>query len=63
MAIIDILNNEQFHVSVDDVRNHIQIECSSTGYRPKYVSVFVESYSELDEIIAALTRAREYLVK
>ncbi len=63
MAIIDIFNNEQLHVSADDVRHHVQIEVSSTGYRPKYVSLFVENFSELDEIISALTRAREFLVK
>ncbi|MFC5530590.1 hypothetical protein [Cohnella yongneupensis] len=42
-------------------KQHVQLELSSSGYRPKFVTHYIESRSELDELIAALEQARAHL--
>ncbi|MFD0671257.1 hypothetical protein [Cohnella sp. GCM10027633] len=42
-------------------KKHVQLELSSSGYRPKFVTHYIESRDELDELIAALERARAHL--
>jgi hypothetical protein len=56
-----IYSNENIDISADNEKNHVHIELSSSGYRPKFVSHFIESVTELDQIIAALQEARTYL--
>lgn len=42
-------------------KKHLQLELSTSGYRPKFVTHYIESRAELDELIAALERARDQL--
>ncbi len=42
-------------------KRHVQLELSTSGYRPKFVTHYIESRAELDELIAALQQARAYL--
>jgi hypothetical protein len=56
-----IYSNENIDISADNEKNHVHIELSSSGYRPKFVSHFIESVTELDQIIAALQEARTYI--
>lgn len=42
-------------------KKHVQLELSSSGYRPKFVTHYIESRDELNELIAALEKARAHL--
>lgn len=42
-------------------KRHVQLELSTSGYRPKFVTHYIESRAELDELIAALEQARTHL--
>lgn len=58
MAVSRIYSSENIDISVDPDKHHVQLELSSSGYRPKYVSVFIEDAAELERVIEALQQAR-----
>lgn len=62
MASQMIYTTEFIDISADDEKKHVHIELSSSGYRPKYVSLFIESRSELEQIIEALQKAKAHLL-
>lgn len=63
MAYLHIYSTDEITVSADDEKHHVHIELSSSGYRPRYVSVYIEKQSELDELIEALKIARTHVSK
>ncbi|WP_256758945.1 hypothetical protein [Cohnella sp. WQ 127256] len=56
-----IYTTEFIDISADSEKKHVHIELSSSGYRPKYVSLFIDNSQELDQIIDALQKAKAYL--
>ncbi|MFC5470704.1 hypothetical protein ACFPPD_18615 [Cohnella suwonensis] len=56
-----IYSSEFIDIRADNDKKQVHIELSTSGYRPKYVSLFVEDAAELDRIIAALQRAKSAL--
>ncbi|MDI4646653.1 hypothetical protein [Cohnella hashimotonis] len=63
MAIVPIYAGEQMQISADPAKGHVHIELSSTGYRERYVSLYVERAEELQEIIEALVLAKQHLIE
>lgn len=61
MAYRNIFSTELLDVHADPERKTVQIEAASSGYRPRYVTVEIDSLEELDRLIAALSEARDYL--
>lgn len=61
MALVPIYSGEQMLISADPAKGHVHIEMSSTGYRERYVSLYIERPEELQEIIDALVRAKAHL--
>ncbi|WP_276352030.1 hypothetical protein [Cohnella caldifontis] len=61
MAYRNVYTSECLDVHADSERKSVQIEAASTGYRPRYVTVEIDSLAELDRLIEALTQARECL--
>jgi len=62
MASQKIYSTECMEISADNEKKHVHIELSSSGYRPKYVSLFIDTREELEQIIAALQQAKEALI-
>jgi len=56
-----IYSTESIDISADGDKKQVRIELSSSGYRERYVTLFVEEAEELDRIIAALQEARASL--
>jgi len=56
-----IYSTESIDISADDGKKQVRIELSSSGYRERYVAVYVEEADELDRIISALQEARASL--
>lgn len=61
MALRNLYTSECLDVHADAERKTVQIEAASSGYRPRYVTVEIESLQELDRLIEALTAARDCL--
>lgn len=61
MANKMLYTTENIDISADDEKKHVHIELSSSGYRPKFVSHYIESITELEQLIAALQEAKAYL--
>jgi hypothetical protein len=61
LANTKIYSTENIDISADKVKKHIHIELSSSGYRPKFVSHYIESIAELDQLISALQEAKAFL--
>ncbi|MCD9020876.1 hypothetical protein [Cohnella silvisoli] len=61
MASQMIYSTEFIDISADAEKKHVHIELSSSGYRPKYVSLFIENRAELERIIDALQSAKAHL--
>ncbi|MFC5404965.1 hypothetical protein [Cohnella soli] len=57
-----IYSSEFIDIRADNDKKQVHIELSTSGYRPKYVSLFVEDAAELDRIIDALQSARSVLL-
>lgn len=62
------MSNANFMFSNDNImivasrdKKHVQLELSTSGYRPKFVTHYIESREELNELIAALEQARAHL--
>jgi hypothetical protein len=43
-----IYSAENIDISADDEKKHVHIELSTSGYRPKFVSHYIETITELD---------------
>jgi hypothetical protein len=56
-----IYTTENIDISADDEKKHVHIELSSSGYRPKFVSHYIENLEDLEQIIEALQEAKAYL--
>lgn len=61
MAYRNLFSTETLDIHADPDKKTVQIEAASSGYRPRYVTVEIESLAELDQLIEALTQAREYM--
>jgi len=61
LALRNLYTSECLDVHADAERKTVQIEAASSGYRPRYVTVEIESLQELDRLIEALTAARDCL--
>ncbi len=61
MSLISILHDDQVSVLVDDLNKNILFELSSSGYRPRYVTIHLNKKDQIDRIIEALNKAKEYL--
>jgi hypothetical protein len=61
LANTKIYSTENIDISADEVKKHIHIELSSSGYRPKFVSHYIVSIAELDQLISALQEAKAFL--
>ncbi len=61
MAYKMIYSTENIDISADNEKKHIHIELSSSGYRPKFVSHYIENPAELDRLIEALQEAKAFL--
>lgn len=61
MSLISILQDEQISIVADDQNKNILFEVSSSGYRPRYVTIHLNQREEIDRIIEALIKAKEYL--
>jgi len=53
-----IYSTESIDISADGDKKQVRIELSSSGYRERYVTLFIEDAEELDRIVAALREAR-----
>jgi uncharacterized membrane protein len=58
-----IYSTENIDISTDIEKKHIHIELSTSGYRPKFVSHYIENITELDQLIEALQKARAHLTE
>ncbi|MFC0213467.1 hypothetical protein ACFFK0_13540 [Paenibacillus chartarius] len=54
-------DQDEFSVSVDKEKGLAMLELSSSGIRPKYVSLQLEHVERLDAIVQALQAVRPYL--
>jgi len=61
MANTILYNSENILIAANDEKQHIMIELSSSGYRPKFVSHYIESREELEQLIDALQKAKSAL--
>ncbi|QJD87076.1 hypothetical protein [Cohnella herbarum] len=61
MASRMIYTTEFIDISADNDKKQVHIELSSSGYRPKYVSLFIDNREELERIIDALQTAKASL--
>jgi len=58
MAWERLLEKEQLELIVDTEKNHLMIETSSGGAVPRFITIHVSTEQEIDEIIAALHKAK-----
>jgi hypothetical protein len=61
MSLTSILQEEQISIFADDEQKNILLEVSSSGYRPKYVTLHLDKKEDIDRIIEALIKAKVYL--
>jgi hypothetical protein len=61
MSLTSILQEEQISIFADDEQKNILLEVSSSGYRPKYVTLHLDKKEDIDRIIEALIKAKEYI--
>lgn len=61
MSLISLFQDDQIAIIADDEKRSVMLELNSSGYRPRYVTVHLNSDEEIDKLIEALSRAREYL--
>jgi len=59
LAYRNIFASQCLDVRADAERGSIQLEAASSGYRPRYVTVEIETLQELERLIEALTEARD----
>jgi hypothetical protein len=61
LAYRNVYTTEYLDVHVNEEKKLVQIETASSGYRPRYVTVDFENLNELNKLIEALKKAREFL--
>jgi hypothetical protein len=61
LAYRNLVSMEIVDVQADIERKSVQLESASSGYRTRYVTVEIESSTDLDSLIEARTQARDYL--
>jgi len=61
MGLISVLQEEQISIAVDDEQQNIILELSSSGYRPRFVTMHINKREEVEQIIKALEKALHYL--
>lgn len=61
MSLQKLYEGDSILITADDLKNHVLMEISSSGYRPRYVSMYIESQKEIDDLIEALNKAKSYL--
>jgi ribosome maturation factor RimP len=61
MSLTSILQEEQISILADGEQKKILLEVSSSGYRPKYVTLHLDKTEDIDRIIEALIKAKEYI--
>jgi hypothetical protein len=62
MAWEQLLTKDQLEIIVDTDKGTLMMETSSGGAVPRYVTVHIQNEQELDEIIAALQKAKDVMV-
>jgi hypothetical protein len=62
MAWERLLEKDQLEIIVDTEKGNVMIETSSGGAIPKYVTVHFQTEQEIDELIAALQKAKEAML-
>jgi HKD family nuclease len=62
MAWERLLAKDQLEIIVDTDKGTLMMETSSGGAVPKYVTVHIQNEQELDELIAALQKAKDFMV-
>lgn len=63
MAWERILEKEQLELIIDNETGHLMIETSSGGAVPRYITIHIHSELEIDEIIAALKKAKQLFIQ
>jgi hypothetical protein len=62
MAWERLLAKDQLEIIVDTDKGTLMMETSSGGAVPRYVTVHIQNEQELDELIAALQKAKDVMV-
>jgi hypothetical protein len=62
MAWERLLAKNQLEIIVDTDKGTLMMETSSGGAVPRYVTVHIQNEQELDELIAALQKAKDVMV-
>jgi hypothetical protein len=62
MAWERLLAKNQLEIIVDTDKGTLMMETSSDGAVPRYVTVHIQNEQELDELIAALQKAKDVMV-
>jgi hypothetical protein len=62
MAWEQLLTKDQLEIIVDTDKGTLMMETSSGGAVPRYVTVHIQNEQELDELIAALQKAKDVMV-
>jgi hypothetical protein len=57
-----LLAKDQLEIIVDTDKGTLMMETSSGGAVPRYVTVHIQNEQELDELIAALQKAKDFMV-
>jgi hypothetical protein len=57
-----ILQKDQLELIVDTEKGHLMLETSSGGAVPRYVTVHIQSEEEINELIDALNKAKEFFI-
>jgi hypothetical protein len=61
MAWERLLEKDQLEIIMDTDKGTIMLETSTGGAVPRYVTVHIQNVQELDEIIAALQKAKKVI--
>lgn len=61
MAWERLYTKDQLEIVVDTDKGSLMMEASSGGAVPKYVTVHIQNEQEVDELIAALQKAKELM--
>jgi hypothetical protein len=61
MAWERLLEKDQLEIIMDTEKGTLMLETSTGGAVPRYVTVHIQNVQELDEIIAALQKAKNVI--
>ncbi|QGQ94431.1 hypothetical protein EHS13_05690 [Paenibacillus psychroresistens] len=62
MAWERLLEKDQLEIIMDTDKGTVMLETSSGGAVPRYVTIHIQNEQELDEIIAALQKAKNLIL-